>query len=115
DGGYIIAPPSNPDPTQAKPGYAWVREIPLAAAPIISEGLVGLLRERTDDLAAECAKVRSATPGSRNVVLNTAAFRLAKLVATGRLSETRVREDLTKAAQEVGLELPEIERTLSSA
>ena len=57
----------------------------------------------------------AASRGSRNTILNRAAFKLAKRVAAGNLEEREVREALTRAALEVGLEPYEIEKTLDSA
>ena len=59
--------------------------------------------------------VASAPPGQRNDILNKAAFKLAKLVAAGKLKESEVREALTKAALACALEPYEIEKTLDSA
>ena len=54
-------------------------------------------------------------PESAMIVLNKAAFKLAKLVAAGKLKEAEVREALTKAALACALEPYEIEKTLDSA
>src|SRR5262245_7422482 len=47
EGGFIVVPPSNPNP--AKPGYSWVRDIPLSAAPVVPDKLVSILVEKTDE------------------------------------------------------------------
>ncbi|QIG46665.1 DUF3631 domain-containing protein [Nordella sp. HKS 07] len=112
-GGYAILPPSTPDPR--RPGYAWVNDISLAAAPVISPELEALLKEKTDELTAECNKIRAAKPGERNAVLNACAFKIAKIVLGGRLQEAGAREALTEAALEIGLEREEIDKTLKSA
>lgn len=119
EGGYIIVPPSRPDPD--KPGYQFISPaVDLLAAPIIPKELGEKLKDRskptaTDALKLECERVAAASPGSRNQILNTAAFKLAKLVAAGKLDENEVREALTKSALAVGLEPDEIEKTLDSA
>jgi hypothetical protein len=113
NGGYAILPPSTPDPR--RPGYAWVKEVSLAAAPVVPPGLEALLREKTDELTAECNKVRAAKPGERNAILNACAFKIAKIVLGGRLQEARAREALIEAALEVGLDRAEVDKTLKSA
>ncbi len=54
-------------------------------------------------LEAECAKVANATAGTRNDTLNTAAFSLGQLIASGELDEKEVRHRLYDAAQTCGL------------
>jgi Protein of unknown function (DUF3631)/Bifunctional DNA primase/polymerase, N-terminal len=117
-GGYVILPPSRPDP--ARPAYEFINGVDLLAAPLIPKELVDLLRDRgrptaKDELAAECARVATAPPGSRNDILNRAAFKLARLITLERLAEQAVRDALTKAALDNGLESVEIHRTLDSA
>ena len=117
-GGYIILPPSRPDP--AKPSYAFINDVDLLAAPMIPEELLKLLRDswkRTpqQELEVECSRVAAAPEGCRNDVLNRAAFRVAKLVGTGGLTEAGVRNALTKAALKSDLGIAEIEHTLESA
>ena len=118
NGGYAILPPSHPDPK--RPPYAFVNGSDFLAAPPVPPELVKLLREGhkpkpLEELEEECARVASASPGQRNDVLNKAAFKLAKLVAGGKLKESEVREALTKAALACALQPYEIERTLDSA
>lgn len=113
EGGFAIVPPSAPNPK--RPGYGWVKEVALAAAPVIPDSLVALLAEKTDELTQECAKIRAAEPGTRNSVLNAAAFRIAKIVLAGRLREDKARQELTKAARDIGLGDDEILKTLNSA
>ena len=52
--------------------------------------------------------------GTRNSVLNRAAFNLGQVVAGGSLSEDTVRQRLTAAADAVGLEAGEIAATIKS-
>jgi len=117
-GGYVVVPPSRPDPK--RPGYQFVNGHDLLAAPIIPKELVELLRDSgkpkpKDNLATECQRVATASAGSRNDVLNRAAFKLAKLVQSGKLEEQEVRDRLAKAALDAGLDIIEIERTIDSA
>jgi len=54
-------------------------------------------------LAGECARVRATAPGGRNHAVNRAAFKLARLVAAGTLSEASVTAALIDAATAAGL------------
>ena len=54
-------------------------------------------------LEEECAAVAAAPPGTRNDRLNTAAYNLFQIVASGELDEQEVRERLFKAAEDCGL------------
>jgi hypothetical protein len=54
-------------------------------------------------LEAECAKLASASPGTRNHTLNAATFSLGQLVAGGVLHESEVRLRLRDAAAACGL------------
>lgn len=71
-------------------------------------------RYATKALTAECENVASATEGTRNHTLNTAAYSLAQLVAAGHLTETDVVDNLTAAARAAGLEEREIAATIRS-
>lgn len=66
-------------------------------------------------LAEEATAVARAMPGTRNDVLNKAAYKLYGLVASGTLSATEVDTTLTNAARAAGLEVEEIGKTLGSA
>ena len=68
----------------------------------------------TAALEREAARVREATPGTRNHTLNTAAFSLGQLVAGAGLDETLVRDTLADAAYAAGLEITETQRTITS-
>ncbi len=65
-------------------------------------------------LASELDSVSTATEGGRNHALNVAAFSLGQLVAGGVLDETVVRDGLTMAAEDAGLERAESARTIES-
>ena len=62
----------------------------------------------------EIHKVRTAPEGSRNNILNTAAFNLGQLVGGGVLGEKTVRDELAAAAKLVGLEEKETFDTIDS-
>lgn len=65
-------------------------------------------------LAREAADVAATTEGSRNDVLNRAAFNLGQLVAGGVLEHETVVRTLTAAGRSAGLTEREISRTLAS-
>ncbi len=118
EGAYIIVPPSRPDPS--RPGYAFVNGADILAAPVVPPDLAKLLKDGgkhdpQHELEMECGRVAKAPEGTRNDVLNRAAFKLAKFVKTGRLTETVVRARLTAAADDAGLTRGETESTLDSA
>lgn len=78
---------------------------------------------RTDDraskyaqraLEAELGRLAVAPEGTRNPTLNTAAFSLGQLVASGALDEGAVRDQLTAVALRIGLTATETEKTISS-
>ncbi|MBX9874668.1 MAG: bifunctional DNA primase/polymerase [Beijerinckiaceae bacterium] len=65
-------------------------------------------------LDAEVRKVATAGEGQRNHTLNTAAFCLAQMVASGWGSRQEVETALTEAAFAAGLRQPEISKTIRS-
>jgi len=65
-------------------------------------------------LEQEVNRVLSAANGTRNHSLNRAAFSLGQLVAGGELDRSLVEQELTRAAQLVGLSPTEIVNTIRS-
>src|SRR3546814_10228640 len=65
-------------------------------------------------LGDELDNVRSATEGTRNATLNTAAFNLGQLCASGHLNEADVTTQLFNAAMTAGLTQIEATRTIRS-
>jgi hypothetical protein len=59
-------------------------------------------------------RLRNATSGSRNTELNAIAFQSGQICELGALDEDQVREQLAEAAEEIGLEAAEIEKTIES-
>jgi hypothetical protein len=131
-GGYVVAPPSV-HPSGRR--YHWLEhgpDTPLLPAP---EWLVALLDppmplapvipmepKRMTDASAyaraafvnECANVAAAPVGSRNHVLNTAAFSLGRFVGGGLLDVDDVTSGLRAEALRVGLSQREAQRTIES-
>lgn len=63
----------------------------------------------------ECAKIRSANPGTRNDTLNRAAFAVFQLAAGGELDQGHAEDALLAAALSAGLSEKEVRSTLKSA
>lgn len=61
-----------------------------------------------------CQEMQTAAQGTRNVTLNGSAYRAGRLVAGGHLTYQEVERKLAHAAQNSGLELGEIRKSLSS-
>jgi Bifunctional DNA primase/polymerase, N-terminal len=66
-------------------------------------------------LAAELAALGRAIPGQRNRTLNRCAFKVYRYVAGGVLQDQDVTAAFTQAALAIGLDPPEVGRTLASA
>lgn len=65
-------------------------------------------------LADECDLVAAATEGTRNDTLNTAAFRIGRNVAAGKLTEGTARINLEAAGRAAGLDQHETAATVNS-
>jgi putative DNA primase/helicase len=125
DGGYVLAPPSifdDPKNNYKRGAYTWHRigapalapdwllELTRKPAPIkptISQQAVATIRRAGSPggaygraaLERECAALAAMAPETgRNHALNTAAFRLAQLVAGGELDGSDVFESLLAAS-----------------
>src|SRR5262249_45776491 len=72
------------------------------------------LKLAADEIEGQLFAVRHARIGTRNHVLNTAAFICGKLVAAEATSEEQVTNDLMAAAEAVGLTRREAIRTIGS-
>jgi Bifunctional DNA primase/polymerase, N-terminal len=101
NGGYVCWPPSR----NANGGmYQWELGGPQSTA-LAPPWLVMLAKAKKASayakaaLERECKNVASAQPGTRNSVLNTAAFNLFQLVAGGVLEEQEVHDRLFEAAE----------------
>ncbi len=124
DGGYVVAPPSvHPDGTV----YAWESTAPPAAFP---DWMVVLLAKPEPKvvtpflgrsspygqraLEQEHHAVATASEGTRNDRLNTAAFALGQLVAGGELDEHDALSSLEAAARACDLPSSEASATIAS-
>ncbi len=95
----LAPPPTASQPPPAGDNEGCHRGVPGSdAAPIRAARGYGAAA-----LAGECARVRATAPGGRNHALNRAAFKLARLVAAGTLTEAEVTTALADAATAAGL------------
>jgi hypothetical protein len=132
-GGYIVLAPSVTGPSEAGPGgpYRWLRDpwsTPLPALPdwaiarlqppkrnvvrFTHSGSPGVVMRRLDGLAISVA---NAPTGSRNSMLNWAAFTAGEIVRDGHVDAATVERALFAAGLQCGLTEPEIRRTVTSA
>ena len=132
DGGFTVLPPSVRNDGKA---YRWVRapgDVRIAPLP---DWLLNLIapaererkkqqqkqRQTTDRYADkalndEVARVRSASIGSRNEALNTAAFNLGQLVGGGLIDRPEVERALRAAAADLAADdgADSVEKTIAS-
>ena len=99
-----------------KPVRVTTSQPPRAATTAASDGQESAYGIKARD--AECEAVRTAVEGTRNATLNTAALKLAQLVAGGELDENTTRDMLRNAALDAelddGTEPPQIDATIAS-
>lgn len=100
------APPAGAttNPTGHTPG---VRRTPAPRGPVTDPYVYAAFENEVDAVLA-------ARPGTRNGVLNRAAFALGQFVAAGRLNEGQVIEALTIAGEHISLSPGEVARTIAS-
>lgn len=128
-GGYVVAAGScvtgrsysadNGQPVASLP--AWLHEAlhkPPPLAGIDPGAVIDKIRHTSRyaaaALAAEVDRVQCAQPGTRNHTLNTAAYSLGQLVATGLLTPADTTTALAGAALTSGLDAREIDHTIRS-
>lgn len=126
EGGYVVAPPSVVDGRI----YTWINEVeptPLPSwiadalrKPVVVARPQALIITTASGyggkaLQDECDKLRFTAEGSRNVTLNTCAFRVFQLVAGGHVQEAEARAALANAALACGLDERETLKTIESA
>lgn len=127
---YVLVPPS----ATSSGSYRWVTplvapsQLPEASAalrtaisrpfpyrrPTVSTLGTGSTRYGWSALWREVERVASAPVGSRNDVLNRAAFNLGQLVAAGHLGTESVGRELSHAARRCGLPCAEARATIRS-
>ena len=129
-GGYVIAPGSRiggvtyvvTDPAPLAPLPAWIAQLLSEHAGPSSPIDVTISNARISDASAyamaalhsETHRVASAVEGTRNDILNRAAFSLGRLVAAGMLPALAVSTALADAACAAGLPPDETRRTIRS-
>lgn len=131
-GGYVVAAPSWIAPTEQGAGgsYEWLVSPAAIAPPPMPYWVLDLLRPKAKPLpqfeprmTSEVAqrslegmakRLAGAGQGTRNDLLNWAAYRAGILVREGKLGASLVDQRLTQAALASGLPLPEIKATIAS-
>lgn len=131
-GGYVVAAPSWIAPTEAGPGgtYQWLVSPETTPIPPLPRWTVEKLLPKaralprfepmqTSEMAHRslegmARKLASSGAGTRNNLLNWAAYTVGALIRQGKLSSTLADQRLTQAALAAGLTLPEIKATLAS-
>lgn len=128
DGGFVVAPGSVHETGTV---YEWLNHPAWNEIELPSEWLLKRLRDRPEieppspasmsatpygqsALDRELTILRNAQEGSRNDQLNCSAHALAQLAAGGHIDTAATKRALHHAAQSIGLEADEIERTLES-
>jgi hypothetical protein len=131
NGRQVVLPPSFVGASTQGPGssYVWVRPLksPLPALPI---WLVDMLKPKPArrhhfepaqtfasaerSLEGMAARLASAPSGTRNSILNWAAYQAGHLVREHKIGSGVVEARLTQAALAAGLPLPEIQKTIRS-
>lgn len=128
DGGYVIAAGSVVDGRRyrtlctARPATlpVWIANSLATPAPPPATPDIDATTPAGGDayahaaLRSELDQVLAAGEGTRNHTLNTAAYSLGQLVATGSLDRTTVEAALTVAAHHIGLDSTETNRTITS-
>lgn len=134
EGGYVVVAPSlhkSGNTYQWEDGYSPWEMQPKPVPPKLAELLTPPVpRQTTVDtskkyeakgsaygiqaLTKECERVAFAANGTRNNVLNVAAFAVGQLVAGGELEQSYATDKLLEAAQQAGLSQEEAERTAES-
>jgi hypothetical protein len=132
DGGYVVAPPSRH--VSGRTYSWWKKETALIDLPtaLLDVFLTPVAARREPPkarttapmnggtqyalaaLQRETAAIRAAGDGTRNDVLNRAAFNIGQLMAGGEIEEGVAVEELSTAASDVGLSHIEITKTIRS-
>jgi len=133
DGGYVVAPPSVIPPSEQGPGgpYRWIVAPKGGPLPAVPQWVIEKLKPKAKapspkfesmrptesaarSLEGMAKRLASAGSGSRNNLLNWAAYNAGQLVREGRLPQSLVEARLMHAALAAGLPAKEVERTIES-
>ncbi len=131
EGGYVVAAPSRIAKSQQGPGgeYTWLRRPESPALPPFPAWALDWLRPRVfapkfqsiassgeaaKSLEGMASKLAMAMEGTRNDLLNWAAYTAGSLVRQGKLAAGTVDARLTQAALAAGLTLAETKATIAS-
>gem|GEM_PF-1566523 len=87
---------------------------PVVPTPVVTDG-THLSNIAWKGIGEELAIIVAAPKGGRNTTLNTSAFAIATMVASGWVGEEEVRPLIFNAARQTGLPAPEINQTINSA
>jgi hypothetical protein len=131
-GGYVVAAPSWIAPTDAGPGgtYQWLMTPETTPIPPLPRWVIERLmpapkpaRKYEPMQSSEMAhrslegiakRVATAPNGSRNNILNWAAYTAGQMIRQGKISGALADQRLTEAALAAGLEFPKIKATIAS-
>jgi hypothetical protein len=131
DGGYVVAPPSVIPPSPQGPGgpYRWVVP-PTQGLPPLPRWVIERLTPKPKavpkfeelrptesahrSLEGMAKRIAASGQGSRNNLLNWAAYNAAQMIKEGRISRSTVESRLTHAAWAAGLNIKEVQGTLAS-
>lgn len=109
DGGYVVGPGSVHANGKV---YTWALPPGLYDFAPLPEWLLAILKPGTTRVQAD--RVRYAPPGTRNDMLNRAAFETGRMAASGEIDGPDARRQLAEAAMDAGLDHYEILPTLKS-
>lgn len=131
DGGYVVAPPSIISPSAQGPGgpYRWVIPPTHGLPPLPRWAVERLMPKKRElpkfealrpseaahrSLEGMAERLATSGQGSRNNLLNWAAYNAAQMIREGRISRATVESRLTHAGLAAGLNIKEVQGTIAS-